>query len=112
MWDEAVSTLLLLLAPIAPHVTDELWQLRGHAGSIHLESWPQADPDVARDELVTMVVQVNGKVRDRVEVATDIDAEAAEAAARAAERIQGWLEQGEVRKVIAKPPKLVNIVVS
>jgi len=112
VWDEAMETLLMLLAPIAPHVTEELWRGRGHEASIHLQPWPEADPEAARDETTTLVVQVNGKVRDRVDVPIDISEEAAVEMAMAAERIQQWLEQGEVRKVIARPPKLVNIVVA
>jgi leucyl-tRNA synthetase len=111
VWTEAVEGLLLMLAPIAPHITEELWQRRGHDGSIHLELLPAADPEIAREETVTMVIQVNGKVRDRIEVAADISEDDAVAAAKAAERIQPWLEKGEVRKVIARPPNLVNIVV-
>ena len=110
-WDEAITVLLLLLAPIAPHVTDELWHRRGAETSIHLEAWPEVDADAAREDTVTMVIQVNGKVRDRLEVAADIDAAAAEAAALGAERVQPWLEAGDVAKVITRPPKLVNIVV-
>jgi len=111
-WDEAVETLLLLLAPIAPHITEELWHRRGHETSVHVQAWPQADADLAREDTVTMVIQVNGKVRDRIEVGANVTEEDATAAALGAERIQSWLEQGEVRKVIARPPKLVNIVVS
>jgi leucyl-tRNA synthetase len=110
-WEEAVDTSIKLLAPIAPHITEEVWDRRGNPGSVHEASWPEADPEVARDETVTLVIQVNGKVRDRLEVAADISAEEAEAAALASERIAEWLSKGEVRKVIARPPKLVNIVV-
>jgi len=111
-WNEATATLLLLLAPIAPHITDELWRRRGNDTSIHLASWPEADASAAREDTVTMVIQVNGKVRDRVEVPADIGEAAAEGAALGAERIQPWLAAGEVRKVIVRPPNLVNIVVS
>ncbi len=111
-WEEAVTVLLKLLAPIAPHVTEDLWRRLGHDDSVHLQAWPEADPEVAREDTVTMVIQVNGKVRDRVEVAADVSEDAAVEAALGAERIQPWLEQGEVRKVIARPPKLVNIVVA
>ena len=110
-WDEAVSILLLLLAPIAPHITEELWHRAGNTDSIHLQAWPEADSVVATDPTVTLVVQVNGKVRDRIEVAPDIDEDAATAAAMASERIQTYLEQGEVQRVIARPPGLVNIVI-
>ena len=111
-WNEAVDTLLVLLAPIAPHITEELWSRRGHDASIHLQRWPESDPKVAADQTVTLVVQVNGKVRDRIEVSPDIDEEAAVSAAMGTERIQEWLSKGEVRKVIARPPNLVNIVVT
>ncbi|GMQ85034.1 MAG: leucine--tRNA ligase [Acidimicrobiia bacterium] len=111
-WDEAVSILLLLLAPIAPHITEELWHRGGNVASIHLAAWPEADAAVATEPMVTLVVQVNGKVRDRIEVAPDIDEETATAAAMASERIQAYLEHGEVRKVIARPPGLVNIVIN
>jgi len=110
-WDEAMSVSLRLLAPIAPHITEELWSRRGAPRSIHISDWPEADPAIARDETVTLVVQVNGKVRDRIEVSADISADAAEAAALASDRISQWTAQGEVRKVISRPPKLVNIVV-
>ncbi len=100
-----------MLAPVAPHITEELWHRRGHTESVHLESWPEADPELARDETVTMVVQVNGKVRDRIDVDPDIDEATAEALALASERVQAFMNGGEPKKVIAKPPKLVNVVV-
>jgi len=111
-WVEAIEALLTLLAPIAPHLTEELWQRLGHDGSVHVQSWPEWDPGLLVDETVTMVVQVNGKVRDRVEVPADISDENAVEAAMAAERVQSWTEGKSVRKVIARPPKLVNIVVA
>ncbi len=111
VWTEAVETMLRLLAPIAPHISEELWQRLGKADSVHVQQWPEADAAVAAEDTVTMVIQVNGKVRDRLDVPAGISAEEAEAAALAAEKIHSWLEQGEVRKVIARPPKLVNIVV-
>jgi leucyl-tRNA synthetase family protein len=110
-WAQTVETLLLLLAPIAPHVTDVAWRARGHDASIHLADWPIADAALAAEDTVTMVVQVNGKVRDRLQVPADITDDEASEAALAADKIQSWLEQGEVRKVIARAPKLVNIVV-
>ncbi|MDH3247957.1 MAG: class I tRNA ligase family protein, partial [Acidimicrobiia bacterium] len=112
VWNEGIETLLLLLAPAAPHITEELWTRRGHAGSIHVQTWPAVDLEAARDDLVTMVVQVNGKVRDRVEVSADISAEDAEAVARGLEKIQGYLAEGEVRKVIVREPNVVNLVVA
>jgi len=111
-WAETIDILLLLLAPIAPHITEALWHERGNQQSIHVQPWPESDAGVAADQAVTLVVQINGKVRDRIEVSPDIDEDAAVAAAMAAERIQEWLAKGEVRKVIVRPPNLVNIVVT
>jgi leucyl-tRNA synthetase len=110
-FDLVVEALLKLLSPMAPHLAHELWERTGHDTMLALEPWPEWDPDLTAYETVTLVVQVNGKVRDRVEVSAEITAEDVEAVARASEKVQGWLEQGEVRKVIARPPNLVNFVV-
>ncbi|MDH3708044.1 MAG: class I tRNA ligase family protein, partial [Acidimicrobiia bacterium] len=108
--DEAIDTLLQLMAPMVPHITAELWQHR-HGEHVHERAWPTADPAKLVLDTVTLVVQVNGKVRDRLEVAADIDEAAAEAAALASEKVQGHLDGGEPRKVIVRPPNLVNVVV-
>ena len=108
---EAYQKLLLMLSPMAPHVAHELWERRGHDGVLALEPWPTWDEKIATETTVTMVIQVNGKVRDRVEVPADITAEAAEAAALESEKVRGWVEGNEVKKVIARPPNIVNIVV-
>jgi leucyl-tRNA synthetase len=110
--DLAVDSLLLLLAPMAPHITAELWEER-HPGAapLHAQPWPAADPDMLTVDTVTMVVQVNGKVRDRLEVAPDVTPEAAEAAALASPRVVEALSGAAPRKLIARPPRLVNIVV-
>ena len=107
--DEAIDTLLLVLAPMAPHITAELWERR-RGGLVHAEAWPVADPAKLVVDTVTMVVQVNGKVRDRLEVPAGIDVAAAEAAALASPKVQASLDGAEPRKVIARPPKLVNVV--
>ena len=112
VWREAIETLLKLLAPIAPHVTEELWHGFGHDESVHVQPWPEWDSGLLIEETVTMVIQVNGKVRDRVDVPRDISEEDATEAALAAERVRSWTEGKTVRKVIARPPKLVNIVVA
>ncbi|MDZ7673883.1 MAG: leucine--tRNA ligase [Acidimicrobiales bacterium] len=108
--DFAVDALLKLLAPMAPHVTAELWELRHGAGAhIHEQAWPEHDPSMLTVDSVTMVVQVKGKVRDRIEVDPGIGEDDAVEIALASERVQEYLD-GEPRKVIAKPPNLVNIV--
>jgi len=110
VWTEATETLLKLLAPIAPHITEELWRRR-YPTSIHLAAWPAADPAIAREEIVTMVIQVNGKVRDRIDVPVSITEEEAIGAALASLRIQPYLAGGAPPKVIARPPTIVNVVV-
>jgi leucyl-tRNA synthetase len=106
--DFAVDTLLLLLAPMAPHVTAELWELR-NVGHVHEHAWPEHDPAMLAVEQVTMVVQVKGKVRDRIEVSPDISDADAESLALASEQVQAHLS-GTPAKVIVRAPKLVNIV--
>lgn len=108
--DAAIDALLLVMAPAAPHLCAELWERR-NGGHVHAEPWPTADPAKLRDDTVTMVVQVNGKVRDRIEVPTDVTEGAAEAMALESERIQEFLAGGTPRKVIVRPPSLVNLVV-
>ena len=108
----AVDSMLLLLAPMAPHITAELWERRrGVDADIHEERWPEADPELARPESATLVVQVNGKVRDRLEVDPDIGPDEAERLALASAKVQEQLAGASPAKVIARPPRLVNIVV-
>ncbi|MCB8965329.1 MAG: leucine--tRNA ligase [Ardenticatenaceae bacterium] len=109
-WNEAVDSLLLLLAPIAPHITEELWAQRGKPYSIHQQAWPQWDEEIAKEDSITLVVQVNGKVRDRLEVPADTAEEDMKAAALASENVQRYLEGKAPRKVILVKGKLVNIV--
>ena len=107
----AVDTLLLLLAPMAPHISAELWERRHPTGGhVHERRWPVADPAMLTVDTVTMVVQVNGKLRDRLEVPPDIDEAEAGRLALASERVAEVLAGAEPKKVIAKPPRLVNIV--
>jgi leucyl-tRNA synthetase len=110
-WDEAVETLLLMLAPACPHVAEELWERTGHPYSIHLQAWPTWDEAVAAEETITLVVQVNGKVRDRVEVPVDVDEETARALALETEGAQRHMAGKQILKVILVPGRLVNIVV-
>jgi leucyl-tRNA synthetase len=105
----AVDTLLLLLAPMAPHITAELWERR-HGGHIHAESWPEPNPELLGVDRVTMVVQVNGKVRDRIEVDAGVTPQQAEEIALASSKVMAQLDGATPRKVIVRPPKLVNIV--
>jgi leucyl-tRNA synthetase len=106
---ESVDTLLLLMAPMTPHLAAEAWERR-HGDHIHLHPWPAADPELAAEESVIMVVQINGKVRDRIDVTVDISEEEAARLALASPPIVEALAGGEPRRVIARPPRLVNIV--
>ncbi|MGA2519379.1 MAG: leucine--tRNA ligase [Acidimicrobiales bacterium] len=107
----AADALLLMLAPIAPHATAEAWERRHGAGSLlHAQSWPSFDPELARAERVTLVVQVKGKVRDRIEVSPDITEDEATAVALASERVVAELAGAAPTRVVSRPPRLVNIV--
>src|SRR5690606_409134 len=110
-FEAATELLLLLLSPMAPHLAHELWEATGHTTMLATEAWPEWDSELVKREVATLVIQVNGKVRDRTEVPADSSAEEAERVALASERIQEWIGDGTVRKVIARPPRLVNVVV-
>jgi leucyl-tRNA synthetase len=108
----AADAMLLLLAPLVPHVTAEAWERRhGEGAMVHAEAWPSFDPVLARAESVTMVVQVNGKVRDRIEVSPDITEDDAVRIALTSDRVAGALGGAEASRVVARPPRLVNIVI-
>jgi len=110
-YDAAVDALLLVLAPMAPHMAAEAWEIRhGEGARVHTQSWPSYDESLVRAEKVTMVVQVNGKLRDRIEVSADIDEEQARALALSSERVRAELDGAEPARVIARPPRLVNVV--
>jgi leucyl-tRNA synthetase len=109
--DEAVETLVVLIAPIAPHLADELWERLGHKGFLYKHSWPNSDAAIARADEITLVVQINGKVRDKLTAPADSDAMTLEALALASPRIQELLDGQPPKKVIVVPGKLVNFVV-
>ncbi|HJW91327.1 MAG TPA: class I tRNA ligase family protein [Anaerolineales bacterium] len=110
-WDEAKDIYLRMMAPIAPHIAEELWARLGKPYSLHTRAWPVVDEAAAAEEEITLVVQVNGKVRDRVVVPVDLSEAEAKAAALASPVVQKHLDGKEPRKVILVPGKLVNIVV-
>ena len=110
-WRELLATFTLLLAPMAPHVAEEVHEQLGGEASVLDAAWPAWDDELAADEVVTVVVQVNGKVRDRLSVAVDADRDGVLAAARAGANTQRFLEGTQVLKEIYVPGKLVNFVV-
>jgi leucyl-tRNA synthetase len=107
----ATEVLIRLLAPFAPHLAEELWARRDGAYSVHQQPWPAYDPALTLDQTITLVVQVNGKVRDRITVPASIGDEAARERALASERVRHYLNGKQPRRVITVPGRLVNIVV-
>ncbi len=110
-WRECVGKFLLILAPIAPHISEELWERAGHPYSIHQQRFPQWDEELAAEETITLVVQVNGKVRDRIQVPVHIEEGAAQELALASPKVQAFTQDKTVSKAIYVPGRLVNVVV-
>jgi leucyl-tRNA synthetase len=112
---KVIEPFILLLAPYAPHIAEELWQrLKGDAwtGSLAYEAWPKFDPDLAAEEEVEIAIQINGKVKTRMSLRADADEEAMRAAALADKRIAGELAGKNIRFIKCVPGRLVNIVAS
>ncbi|MGH7906625.1 MAG: leucine--tRNA ligase [Candidatus Binataceae bacterium] len=106
----AAEAYVLMLAPMAPHIAEELWHAMGHAKSVHLESWPKFNPDLARDEQVTVIVQVNGKVRDKLLVGAGAAEDEVRGMALRSEAVTKHLGGKSPTKIIYVPDKLVSIV--
>jgi leucyl-tRNA synthetase len=109
---EGVRTLVLLLAPFAPHLAEELWEMLGRAESVFRQPWPVADAELAREDTVEVVVQVNGKVRSRLQVARGTREAELRTLALGDPRIQPWLAGQTLRRAVVVPDRLVNIVVA
>lgn len=110
-WQWTLETLLQLLAPFAPHISEELWEQLGHDESIHMSEWPRHDEKYLVEDSVTLAIQVNGKLRGEVEVSKDAAEAEAVAAAQSVEKVAGYLEGQTIRKTIYVPSKLVNFVI-
>ncbi len=110
-WEEAMATLLLLLAPTTPHLAEELWVRTGHRYSIHNQPWPKWDEALAKEEEITLVVQVNGKLRDRLTAPASITEAEAKEKALASPRVKAYLEGKKLVNAIYVPGRLVNLVV-
>lgn len=108
---EGIEKLLVLLAPFAPHITEELWHNMGHTDSIHNQVWPIWLSEALKKDEITVVVQVNGKVRDKIVVPVETDKADLEKLALEGEKIQNFIKDKQIVKVIAIPKKLVNIVI-
>jgi leucyl-tRNA synthetase len=110
-WDESIDAMVLMMAPLTPHIAEELWARRGGAYSIHQQRWPEFDPELAAEETFEMAVQVRGKVRDRLRVPVDISEDDAIKAALASDAVQRVLEGKTPKRLIYVPGRLVNVVV-
>jgi leucyl-tRNA synthetase len=110
-WEEATDIYLRMMAPIAPHVAEELWAIQGKPFSIHQQPWPEVDEEAAKEDEIELVVQVNGKLRDKITVPVGISNEKAEEIALASETVQKFIDGKPVRKVIVVQGRLVNIVI-
>jgi leucyl-tRNA synthetase len=111
LYAEAIEALIILLSPFAPHICEELWERTGHNTLLARHPWPEYNPELAKEETVTIVVQVNGKLRDKFEVERDIPEEEVREKALGLERIQTLVGDKDIRKLIYIKNKIVNIVV-
>ncbi|MEH2435054.1 MAG: leucine--tRNA ligase [Nostoc sp.] len=112
IYAEGIRTLVMLLAPFAPHIADELWHLLGESNSVHTQTWPSFDPAALVADEITLVIQIMGKTRGSIQVPAQADKAALEKYARESEIAQRYIEGKEIKKVIVVPGKLVNFVVS
>ena len=108
-WQEALRALMVLLAPSAPHIAEELWQRTGHPGSVHEQPWLTWDAELARDEIATIVVQIDGKVRERLELPVDASEETVRQAALASERVQRYVTGDTAAAWRYVPGRIVSI---
>ena len=111
-WRFALESLLQILAPFAPHITEELWHELGHEDTIHIDHWPNWDEKYLTSDTVTIIVQVNGKLRSKLELPISVDQQGVEKAALADENVQKFLANQKPTKIIYIPGRLVNIVVA
>jgi leucyl-tRNA synthetase len=108
---EAMMKIVLLLSPFAPHVCEEIWEKMGYDTLLSRSPWPGYDHDLAQEETVTIVIQVNGKLRDRIDVERDLQEDQVKERALGLDRVQLFVADKEIRKVIYIKNKLVNIVI-
>jgi len=112
VWTEAVGCFLRLLAPSAPHLAEELWDRTGHPYSVHNQSWPEYAEDLAEEEEITLVIQVDGRLRDKVLVPASISEAEAKELALGRERVKAYISDKRLARIIYAPKRVVNIVVT
>ena len=110
-WRFALESLIQILAPFAPHITEELWHEMGHDDTVHVGHWPKWDEKYLKSSVMTIIVQVNGKLRAKLELPSDMDKQGVEAAALADENVQKFTNNKPPKKMVYVPGKLINIVV-
>ena len=108
---EALETIVLLIGPMTPHLAEGLWRRLGYDDFLCLRPWPEADPALVAEETVVVAVQVNGRKRATIEVATDADAAVVEERALAEPRVRRSIDDKPVRRVVVVPGRIVNVVV-
>jgi leucyl-tRNA synthetase len=111
IYAEGIQALIVLLAPFAPHITEELWRLSGKTDSVHTQTWPKFNSAALVADEITLVIQIMGKTRGTIQVPAQADKQALEQYARESEVAQRYIEGKEIKKVIVVPGKLVNFVV-
>ncbi len=105
------SQFLILLSPFAPHITEELWEILGNRESIHLQKWLEYNKEIIKEKEITLVIQINGKLRDQIKAPVDISEEDAKKLALESEKIKKWIKRKEIRKIIFVKGRLINMVV-
>ena len=110
LWRECTEKFLLMLAPFAPHIAEELWERNGHPYSVHNHAFPKWDPALTAEETITLVVQVNGRLRDRLQTPASITEEEVREMALASPRVQAHTQGKKIQKLIYVPNRLINIV--
>jgi leucyl-tRNA synthetase len=108
---DALDRLIIMLSPFAPHIAEELWRESGRKKSVFLEKWPECDEDLIKEETMSIIVQVNGKVRDKIEVPADATEEEVRGVAFSSKKLHNWIGNKEPAKVIYVPGRLINIVI-
>jgi len=112
LWRQTMESFLLLLAPAAPHLAEELWNVTARPYSIHNQPWPSYDEELTKEEEVTVVIQVNGKVRDKVIVPASINEAEAKELALGRDRVRAYINGRKVERLIYVPKRVVNVVIT
>jgi leucyl-tRNA synthetase len=108
---KTIENILKIFYPFAPHMAEELWSILGNQNYIHEEKWPEYNEELTKRDVMELVVQINGKVRDKIEVSSNLSKDELEKIALSSEKVIKWIEGKEIRKIIFIPPKLISIVI-